>query len=499
MVYPRTPLRSTILVDWIGCIVLAAFLATQLSLLRDPGVGWHLKTGEWIWKNSAIPHIDPFLWGSSGKPWISNQWLSDLALWGIYNLGGFGLLQAAVMVICILPYVILVPRWMNPHSPSAPALALGIFLCMGLGLVQWYVRPVIFSFLFFAVTYWWLRWMNGSREHSKISFFVLPPVFALWANLHPAFPLGLLIIAISVLTARSWAAARSKSILFGLCLAGTLINPFGSELHSAIFGLVGSEYFMQLNMEWKSPDFKNPIFLPLCLVLALVLTAPNNHRTLSAFEKICFAIFLLLSLRSSRYIPFLGFVAVAPTILALQSYFDLITNRIKHPAMDAFRNPAISGRLSTGIITTTAGVLALIFVWAWGALPGWSREANSLPEKVPAAIIERIRAAAPNTKVFHTPNWGGFITWHLWPQQRAWIDDRNELNGTQVYEDFMDITWLRSGWEEKLKSLDFDYLLIDKEMPLLAVIERDQKWKLELASSGVWLYKRLRGEETTAP
>jgi hypothetical protein len=283
-----------------------------------------------------------------------------------------------------------------------------------------------------------------------------------------------------------------------LCLAATFINPFGAELHSAIFGLVGSEYFMQLNMEWKSPDFKNPIFLPLCLALALVLTAPKNHRSLSAFEKVCFAIFLLLSLRSSRYIPFLGFVAATPVILALQGYFDLIATRINHRAIDAFRNAALPGRIPTGLVTTTAGVLALIFVGVWGALPGWSREANSLPDKVPAAIIDHIRSAAPNAKIFHTPNWGGFITWHLWPQQRAWIDDRNELNGAQAYEDFMDIAWLRTGWEQKLKSLDFDYLLIDKEIPLVAMMERDENWTLELNTSGVWLFKRLKSTPKSA-
>jgi hypothetical protein len=62
----------------------------------------------------------------------------------------------------------------------------------------------------------------------------------------------------------------------------------------------------------------------------------------------------------------------------------------------------------------------------------------------------------------------------------------------------MDIAWLRTGWEQKLKSLDFDYLLIDKEMPLVAMIERDENWTLELNTSGVWLFKRLKSTPKSA-
>lgn len=31
-----------------------------LRPLYDPDFYWHLKTGQWIWQNKALPLIDPF-------------------------------------------------------------------------------------------------------------------------------------------------------------------------------------------------------------------------------------------------------------------------------------------------------------------------------------------------------------------------------------------------------------------------------------------------------
>ncbi len=56
-------------------------LAMELvGFANDPGVGWHLATGDYILKNFSIPFIDPFLGGQEGRAWICDQWLADLIL-----------------------------------------------------------------------------------------------------------------------------------------------------------------------------------------------------------------------------------------------------------------------------------------------------------------------------------------------------------------------------------------------------------------------------------
>ena len=41
---------------------------------------WHLKTGQWIWQHSAVPHADPFSFSAEGQPWIAHEWLFGLVV-----------------------------------------------------------------------------------------------------------------------------------------------------------------------------------------------------------------------------------------------------------------------------------------------------------------------------------------------------------------------------------------------------------------------------------
>ena len=48
-------------------------------LLGDGDTGWHLRTGEWIMANGAVPSVDMFAYTRSGEPWFAWEWGWDLA------------------------------------------------------------------------------------------------------------------------------------------------------------------------------------------------------------------------------------------------------------------------------------------------------------------------------------------------------------------------------------------------------------------------------------
>ena len=158
-------------------------------------------------------------------------------------------------------------------------------------------------------------------------FFV---VFFLWANLHPSFVLGLLLVALLTLSSlcdlfflesatpptlrNVWQRMRSPLLLFLLCLIATLINPYGFGLHESIQHLAGSDYFSRLHEEWRSPDFND--FAPM-LALAVLFVIALSHFLAGRvkggfFEFLSLALFALLSFRAVRIIPFMGIVALVP-------------------------------------------------------------------------------------------------------------------------------------------------------------------------------------------
>lgn len=489
---PATPLRSLSLADLMGVVALLALVVNPSAFLSDPGVGWHLKTGEWILNNQAIPTVDPFLWGEPARAWISNQWLSDLVLWCLHKLGGFPLILAVMLPILIIPYVVFAPRWASVHGVSAPAIAIGIFLCMGLGRVQWYLRPVMFSFLFFALTY--LRAHAATRRgcYTRSDLFLLPGIFLLWANMHPAFPLGLLLVGISALEVR---ARVHVAIVFFSCLAATVCNPYGFGLHLSAAGLVGSDFFMNLNTEWLSPDFHDSLFAPLLAVLLLILTAPNTGASMGRFERIAFAIFIILALRAGRYFPFLAFTAIVPTALALQGYLNLLSRWNGRRPFQAFMQPAQRDAIPLGLLTTSLGGALILFVTIWNQIPGWSQEQLDIQRRLTPQAVAILKQQPPNSKIFHTPDWGGFITWSLWPYQRAWIDDRNEMNGQKMYEDFLALARLGPRWSEVLTKHHFDLLLLESSSPLYQLIKNDPSWQALYTDRDSGIFKPVAAQQ----
>ncbi|NDC37290.1 MAG: hypothetical protein EBZ48_04475 [Proteobacteria bacterium] len=249
---------------------------------------------------------------------------------------------------------------------------------------------------------------------------------------------------------------------------------------------------MRLNEEWLSPDFLDPQFCILLVILFLVLAAPRSMRSLTPFERIAFAVFLVLSLRSLRYFPFLAFVAVAPTVAALQGYFDFFLTRwSSFRPVGAFLDPATPDRLPDGSATIGFSFGLLLFVAVLGVLPGWPKGGLTLEQKISAQGLDILRSLPPDSKIYHTPNWGGFITWSLWPTQRAWIDDRNELNGQEAYEDFLEIVRLGPEWRERLAKYNFEYLLLESDSPLHRVVRNDPGWRPLFLGQSEGIYQRV--------
>src|SRR2546422_3908095 len=93
----------------------------------DPDLWWHLANGRLIITTGMIPHVDLYSFSAAGQPWVMHEWLADLMMYLLYQLGGLPLLVAisagvgAAGAICL--YVIL--RRSGPHPAPSPALTVG--------------------------------------------------------------------------------------------------------------------------------------------------------------------------------------------------------------------------------------------------------------------------------------------------------------------------------------------------------------------------------------
>src|SRR2546422_4508442 len=91
----------------------------------DPDLWWHLANGRLIITTGMIPHVDLYSFSAAGQPWVMHEWLADLMMYLLYQLGGLPLLVAvsagAVTAGALCLYVIL--RRCQPPPPPGPGRA----------------------------------------------------------------------------------------------------------------------------------------------------------------------------------------------------------------------------------------------------------------------------------------------------------------------------------------------------------------------------------------
>ena len=81
---PASPVKTSVgdngirLIVW--CLLYMVPLGIALLPLFDEDIWWHLRAGQWLLDNRAIPRTDPFSsYGlETAKPWIAYSWLFEV-------------------------------------------------------------------------------------------------------------------------------------------------------------------------------------------------------------------------------------------------------------------------------------------------------------------------------------------------------------------------------------------------------------------------------------
>jgi hypothetical protein len=83
-----SPLRG-LLPLWVGVGTYALFLLAGNRLLIDPDTMWQVTVGQWILDHRAVPETDVYSFTMRGQPWISTQWLAQVAYAKAYAVAGW--------------------------------------------------------------------------------------------------------------------------------------------------------------------------------------------------------------------------------------------------------------------------------------------------------------------------------------------------------------------------------------------------------------------------
>ncbi|MBX7136551.1 MAG: hypothetical protein K1X83_01110 [Oligoflexia bacterium] len=480
-------------------LVLLAFISlvalSSPEFALDPGVGWHLKTGQWILENNTIPYSDPFLAGNVARPWVSDQWLSDVVLYAVYSLQGWPFLYGFLLSVIAFNYLFIVRRGVLKATAAPLATCFAVLYAFKLGQIHFILRPVVFSYLMFSLVYFRVYKLYAVLKEERVPAFdwVLVLCFLVWANLHPGFASGLLLLGllpVSILVDHFVLGTVNElpkksliqlSVLVFVCLLATLVNPYGYELHRSIIELGRSSYFMDLHNEWKSPSFKEAAGLYFLGGL-LTLTIPGllfGYRTVGwrAFELLMLSCFAIMSFRAIRVFPIFGIVCTLPLVQALHAFKDLaLLQRTAGFSKLTFYLERLSQRerrsmMGTPVFCALVAIALAGSLWQ-GRLPYYPGPFGPPASHYPYGALSYLAGLRRPVVVACNPNWGGFFTLMGGGNIRPLLDDRNTLVGEEFHRRFMEKLSAKPGWEEYFKGLGATHLLVEKSTALATLLKQ---------------------------
>lgn len=467
-------------------LALALVQTAPRGLIGDPGLGWHLMTPEVIVSTGTWPTADPFTGPSRGHYWLANQWLGDVPFWLGWKAAGMAGVAAVTVALLVFIYR-LVYRFLRADGLAWPAAFAWALLAAQISSYLWTARPNLFTLLGVAVLARVLTLFHEGRLPPRRLLWV-PVMFAVWANMHGGFVVGLAMLAVAGgvegalglfhpdPAARAGARKRCGVLIAVAAGAviGTLANPYGWKVYPWIASLLGDDYFMNLNVEWLSPDFHEPRsgFILAAIVSFPALFAVSRHRPNLVLLALSL-VWLFLALKGRRYLP-LWVVVSIPLMARTAAEIDWLNARLARlwearpdyrELLDLLRD---GGWIGTVVLA--AGLIG------WAALsPPLQHDEEYRPVK---GLQTLLAARQPGEVVFHGPNDGGYLILHGGPEFGVWIDDRNEIHGREWYETYFDIVRTVPDWEKKLAEWNVRWVAIDPNTPLaFRLSERPEEWE----------------------
>ncbi|HOE95746.1 MAG TPA: hypothetical protein PLS90_03910 [Candidatus Sumerlaeota bacterium] len=260
---------SFLLAAWIAF----SFGFTPLRTSHDEW--WHLKTGAWLSRH-GLPETDIFTYTAADIPWHNHEWLTQLGMWGLYRAGeisGFGGWRLVILVksLTIVAAFVGLALWLGRRRPDAALYALTGALLAALARRTFYPRPPFVSYLLLAIVLAVLIGARGGRRGRAP--WGLPPLFALWANLHGGWMAGLVVVgAFWADAAAHWALAAARqgpravrrrrgaalrrlTLLGLLCALATLVNPYHVHLYALAGRVMNDPYLLPRIGEMLPPDW----------------------------------------------------------------------------------------------------------------------------------------------------------------------------------------------------------------------------------------------------
>lgn len=471
-----------------------------VKLFRDSDSGWHIRHGERMLRTGGIARTDPYSFSRAGEPWFAWEWGADLAMGAAhrwYGLAGVAALYAALLALCSW-------LWFGLHwKLEGDFLVACVLAALMLSTVNlhWLARPHVLGWLGLLAVLRMLESAGGRLTAARSAGWLA--LGAAWANLHASFALGLVVI-LAFAAGRAagrflWVggAAAVTPVLWAAALfaAGTLLNPFGWNLHGHVAAYLANPELLDRVAEFQTFNFRAAGALPIALTLGMGFAAAVTSLAARRPDHAAVALGLsLLGLMSARGLPLVALAAL-PLFNASLTRLLKTASGLRPWLTGAL---AYSGRLRAidsrqgGTAFAAAASLALLAVFC---SPAVAARAGFPPGEFPVAESESVAALPGQARIFAPDKFGGYLIYRFDGARPVFFDGRSDFYGLDFMKRYIRMVEMRPGWRKDFDAWNFTHALVPPQWALRAALE-ESGWKAIRSGPAAVLLERPRAAGT---
>lgn len=423
----------------------------------DYDVWWQMAHGKYyITHHTLMMNCSMFSWTPTDPSWIYNTCLGSIAVYLFYNfMGGFGLwlFQWLIFFGVFLSFYFflrLLKQRLDLNSITIIA-AIGIASSMACR----YYKPELFSLLLFCWSVF--IFFHVKITHRKFLFYLYPLIFVFWVNLHGAFIVGLVFLAMAftgeilnriLFSGESFTTEELVHLGIACVLSGvaTLFNPYGTDYLMFIYkGIIsGNSAMAQLQNRVVMAYMSLWPYLKATDISFFGGGLTAWIMTLMIFSILSFSVYELIKKKSCDFTLLICSIALY--------WKGMETNRASYFFSVAFFFMffyLLISRLKLKNVLDRATIFSLavflffcisIFYVHIIRLADNKWFGIGLDGLVPVKEVEFLKKYKPEGLIFNDYAIGGYLVWDLYPDYKVFIDPRGGLYMNQVFRDYLEFT-----------------------------------------------------------
>ncbi|HEY43905.1 MAG TPA: hypothetical protein G4O11_07985 [Anaerolineae bacterium] len=328
--------------------------------------------------------------------------------------------------------------------------------------------------------------MTKAKSGEQGKLWILPPLMAVWSNLHGGFAIGFMLIGAYLLGEliefvliernrrqscievvrghRVW--TRTLLIIALACVVAVAFNPQGLQMLIYPFKTVSVGVLQDYIEEWQSPDFHRLEVQPFLWMLMLTIVALALSREKKRAVDLLFVVgFASLSLLAARNIA--TFALVAAPVFARHSYAAV------EPLLKRWMpGPNLREKIARRINLVLFALLALAALIKIALPLNDQINQEAVSKQVPVDAVAFLHEHPDLGPLYNSYNWGGYVIWALYPDHLSFVDGRTDLFGDEILEDYLAAWRAEPGWQHILDQWGIRIALLEPYAPLAFALEQ---------------------------